>query len=145
MEEGKAECKRALQEKFGLPQRPDVPIIGFIGRLDDQKGADLILGALSWLCSHDVQVVLLGSGREDLEDGFKWAESEFRDKVRAYVGFNVPVSHEITAGVDLLMMPSRFEPCGLNQVCPPGTRQALPLLAWYRRQMPAIRLGLCEL
>uniref|UniRef100_A0A061R363 starch synthase n=1 Tax=Tetraselmis sp. GSL018 TaxID=582737 RepID=A0A061R363_9CHLO len=115
-EEGKAACKAALQESMGLPVRPEVPLIGFVGRLDDQKGADLILGAMEWLASQDVQVVLLGTGRKDLEDGFKWAESSFRDKVRAYVGFNVAVSHQITAGADLLMMPSRFEPCGLNQL-----------------------------
>mmetsp|Transcript_20205 Transcript_20205/g.50885 ORF Transcript_20205/g.50885 Transcript_20205/m.50885 type:complete len:611 (-) Transcript_20205:114-1946(-) len=113
---GKAACKAALQESMGLPVRPEVPLIGFIGRLDDQKGADLILGVMHWLASQDVQVVLLGTGKKELEDGFKWAESAFNDKVRAYVGFNVPVSHQITAGADLLMMPSRFEPCGLNQL-----------------------------
>ena len=82
MKKGKAACKAALQEAMGLPVRPDVPLIGFIGRLDQQKGADLILEAMHWLAGQDVQVVLLGSGREDLENGFKWAESEFNEKVR---------------------------------------------------------------
>lgn len=78
---GKAACKAALQESMGLPVRPEVPLIGFIGRLDDQKGADLILGVMHWLASQDVQVVLLGTGKKELEDGFKWAESAFNDKV----------------------------------------------------------------
>lgn len=127
MKKGKAACKAALQRAFGLPERPEVPVIGFIGRLDDQKGADVILEALPWLVEQDVQVVLLGSGKSDLEDGFKWAESEFREKVRAYVGFNVPVSHHITAGADILLMPSRFEPCGLNQLY--AMRYGTPVVA----------------
>jgi starch synthase len=81
LKKGKAACKAALQEAMGLPVRPDVPLIGFIGRLDQQKGADLILGAMHWLAGQDVQVVLLGSGRKDLETGFMWAESEFKSKV----------------------------------------------------------------
>lgn len=97
MDKGKAACKAALQEAMGLPVRPEVPLIGFIGRLDQQKGADLILGAMHWLASQDVQVVLLGSGRKDLEDGFKWAESTFRDKV----GFQWNSYRDLSGFLDL--------------------------------------------
>eukprot|EP00898_Chlorokybus_atmophyticus_P001292 jgi/Chlat1/2163/Chrsp17S02738 len=113
---GKAECKAALQRELGLPVRPEVPMIGFIGRLDYQKGADLIAGALPWLMSMDVQLVMLGSGDPGLEDLLRSTEAHNRDKARGWVGFNVDMAHRITAGADILLMPSRFEPCGLNQL-----------------------------
>ena len=113
---GKAVCKAALQKELGLPVRPDVPLIGFIGRLDWQKGPELIQEAFHSLMQQDVQVVMLGAGRWDLQDFLKWAEAHHRDKFRGWVGFNVGVSHRITAGADILLMPSKFEPCGLNQL-----------------------------
>lgn len=112
----KKENKKALQEELGLPVRPDVPVIGFIGRLDYQKGADLIAGALGWLMNMDVQLVMLGSGDIGLENVLRSAEANYRDKARGWVGFNVDMAHRITAGCDILLMPSRFEPCGLNQL-----------------------------
>ena len=109
-------CKRALQRQLGLPERDDVPLLGFIGRLDHQKGVDLITDARHWLMGQDVQLVMLGSGREDLEQSLRSMENDHNDKCRCWVGFSVEMAHRITAGCDILLMPSRFEPCGLNQL-----------------------------
>eukprot|EP00270_Netrium_digitus_P018450 TRINITY_DN701_c0_g1_i3.p1 TRINITY_DN701_c0_g1~~TRINITY_DN701_c0_g1_i3.p1 ORF type:complete len:724 (+),score=173.08 TRINITY_DN701_c0_g1_i3:71-2242(+) len=113
---GKAECKAALQKELGLPVRPDVPLLGFIGRLDWQKGPDIIQAALPEMMMDDVQMVMLGSGDQNIEAWMAWAEGAYKDKFRGWVGFSVPVAHRITAGCDILLMPSRFEPCGLNQL-----------------------------
>jgi starch synthase len=113
--QGKAANKRALQRELGLPER-DVLMIGFIGRLDYQKGADLVLGVAPWLLAQDVQLVCLGTGDPSLENGMRWLENTYSDRARAWVGFNETMSHRITAAVDILLMPSRFEPCGLNQL-----------------------------
>jgi len=113
---GKAACKAALQRELGLPENPDVPLLGFIGRLDYQKGVDLICENYEWLMSEGVQLVLLGSGRDDLEGMLRDMENRNNDKCRAWVGFSVRTAHRITAAADILLMPSRFEPCGLNQL-----------------------------
>ncbi|KAE8694447.1 Granule-bound starch synthase 2 [Hibiscus syriacus] len=113
---GKPQCKAALQKELGLPVREDVPLLGFIGRLDQQKGVDLIAEAIPWMMGQDVQLVMLGTGRADLEQLLRKFENEHRDKVRGWVGFSVKTAHRITAGADILLMPSRFEPCGLNQL-----------------------------
>ncbi|KAL3653641.1 Pentafunctional AROM polypeptide [Castilleja foliolosa] len=113
---GKVQCKIELQKELGLPIRPDCPLIGFIGRLDFQKGVDIILSAIPELMHDDVQFVMLGSGEKQYEEWMRNSESVYRDKFRGWVGFNVPISHRITAGCDILVMPSRFEPCGLNQL-----------------------------
>ena len=113
---GKMECKRALQREMGLEVRDDVPLLGFIGRLDWQKGPDLIRDSIADMMNEDVQVIMLGSGLEELEQFMQWAESAYNDKFRGWVGFSVPMAHRITAGCDILLMPSRFEPCGLNQL-----------------------------
>ncbi|KAK2655318.1 hypothetical protein Ddye_008370 [Dipteronia dyeriana] len=113
---GKPQCKAALQKELGLPVREDVPLIGFIGRLDHQKGVDIIAEAIPWMMGQDVQLVMLGTGRPDLEEMLRNFENQHQDKVRGWVGFSVKTAHRITAGVDILLMPSRFEPCGLNQL-----------------------------
>ncbi|CAO2838614.1 unnamed protein product [Amaranthus hypochondriacus] len=113
---GKAECKAALQKELGLPIKPDCPLIGFIGRLDYQKGIDVIQEAFPQLMEDDVQFVMLGSGDSRYESWMRAAEGACKDKFRGWVGFSVPISHRITAGCDILLMPSRFEPCGLNQL-----------------------------
>ncbi|KAL3689037.1 hypothetical protein R1sor_015346 [Riccia sorocarpa] len=113
---GKAACKAALQNELGLPVRSDVPLIGFIGRLDHQKGVDIIAEAMPWMMSQDLQLVMLGTGRPDLENMLRTFEHHHREKVRGWVGFSVKTAHRITAGCDILLMPSRFEPCGLNQL-----------------------------
>ncbi|OIT01157.1 granule-bound starch synthase 2, chloroplasticamyloplastic [Nicotiana attenuata] len=113
---GKPQCKSALQKELGLPVRDDVPLIGFIGRLDPQKGVDLIAEAVPWMMGQDVQLVMLGTGRPDLEQMLRQFECQYNDKIRGWVGFSVKTAHRITAGADILLMPSRFEPCGLNQL-----------------------------
>jgi starch synthase len=116
LDSGKAQCKAALQRELGLPVRGDVPLLGFIGRLDHQKGIDIIGQAMPWMMDQDIQVVMLGTGRKDYEDMLRHFEACHKDKVRGWVGFSVATAHRITAGVDILLMPSRFEPCGLNQL-----------------------------
>ena len=113
---GKLMNKRALQRELGFDVRDDVPLLGFIGRLDWQKGPDLIRDSIAEMMNEDVQLVMLGSGIGELEGFMQWAEATYNDKFRGWVGFNVPVAHRITAGCDILLMPSRFEPCGLNQL-----------------------------
>ncbi|XP_051140497.1 granule-bound starch synthase 2, chloroplastic/amyloplastic isoform X2 [Andrographis paniculata] len=113
---GKAQCKAALQNELGLPVKSDAPLIGFIGRLDHQKGVDLIAEAIPWMMGQNVQLVMLGTGRPDLEDMLRKFEGQYNDKARGWVGFSVKTAHRITAGADILLMPSRFEPCGLNQL-----------------------------
>ncbi|KAK9116715.1 hypothetical protein Sjap_015662 [Stephania japonica] len=116
LQTGKPQCKAALQKELGLPVRNDVPLIGFIGRLDNQKGVDLIAEAVPWMMGQNVQLVMLGSGRPDLEQLLRQFESQHSGKIRGWVGFSVKTAHRITAGADILLMPSRFEPCGLNQL-----------------------------
>ncbi|KAK8717116.1 hypothetical protein V6N13_044397 [Hibiscus sabdariffa] len=116
LQTGKAQCKAALQKELGLPVREEVPLIGFIGRLDQQKGVDIIAEAIPWMMDQDVQLVMLGTGRQDLEELLRQFEAQHQDKVRGWVGFSVQTAHRITAGSDILLMPSRFEPCGLNQL-----------------------------
>ncbi|MEZ4297957.1 MAG: glycogen synthase GlgA [Polyangiaceae bacterium] len=112
---GKAICKADLQREMGLPQRPDVPLIGLVSRLVGQKGIDIFAEALHRILLEDVQIVVLGSGES-------WAENLFSrlshstPHFRAYLGMNEPLSHKIEAGADLFVMPSRYEPCGLNQM-----------------------------
>ena len=113
---GKRACKLALQKELGLPQDPDAPVLGFIGRLDYQKGVDLIRDSFPWLMEQGVQLVLLGSGREDLETDLRNMENQAPGQCKAWVGFSVAMAHRMTAGCDILLMPSRFEPCGLNQL-----------------------------
>ncbi|KAI3726104.1 hypothetical protein L1987_65901 [Smallanthus sonchifolius] len=116
LDTGKPKCKTALQKELGLPVRDDVPLIGFIGRLDVQKGVDLIAESVPWIVDQDVQLVMLGTGRPDLEQTLREMENRYPEKIRGWVGFSVKMAHQITAGVDILLMPSRFEPCGLNQL-----------------------------
>lgn len=118
--DGKAECKKALQEYFGLPVRADVPVIGLISRLVSQKGIAEVFaptyGSLFRICSTmDLQFVLLGSGE-------KWCEEEINNlqsklpNFRAKIGYSENLSHLIEAGSDFFLMPSQYEPCGLNQM-----------------------------
>ena len=113
---GKAHCKAALQREMGLPVRPDVPLVGLIGRLDPQKGLDLVEEIAPWLLSQDVQVVMLGSGSSRYEDLFRRMATEVPHRASAKIGFDEGLAHRIEAGADLFLMPSRFEPCGLNQM-----------------------------
>ncbi|XXT21670.1 glycogen/starch synthase [Sorangium sp. So ce429] len=112
---GKQLCKAALQREMGLEERPDVPLLGLISRLATQKGIDILAGALDHILSLDVQFVILGSGERWAEDLFSRI-SGASDRFRVYVGMNEGLAHRIEAGADLFLMPSRYEPCGLNQL-----------------------------
>jgi starch synthase len=113
---GKAQCKRALQREMGLSERPDVPLIGIVSRLSEQKGTDVVLAALTRLLDLGTQVVLLGSGDRPAEGYLAMRSKLGEGRFRAWIGFNESVAHRIEAGSDLFLMPSRFEPCGLNQM-----------------------------
>lgn len=113
---GKGINKAALQRELGLPVRPEVPLLAAISRLDAQKGIELIAESLEWILGQDVQLVLLGSGSRALEQVLRDAERTWPTRARGWVGFNEALAHRIEAGADIFLMPSRFEPCGLNQM-----------------------------
>ncbi|CAM6105177.1 unnamed protein product [Calypogeia fissa] len=114
--DAKPALKEALQAEVGLPVNPDVPVFGFIGRLEEQKGSDILVEAASVFLQGDVQLIVLGTGKKYLEKQIEELEKKFPDKARAVAKFNVPLAHAITAGADFLLVPSRFEPCGLIQL-----------------------------
>lgn len=113
---GKAANKLALQEKMGLKRDPDIPLLGMISRITHQKGGDLLLEIAPQLLQENVQIVLLGTGDTALENGFRNLAHAHPDKVGVTIGFNEGLSHLVEAGADMFLMPSRFEPCGLNQM-----------------------------
>jgi starch synthase len=116
---GKREAKRALLEEVRLPSDAAAlqrPIIGLISRLTDQKGFDLIAGALDSLLALDATWVMLGSGEPHYEQMWRQAAATHPARVSATIGFNERLAHLIEAGADIFLMPSRFEPCGLNQL-----------------------------
>ncbi len=117
VKKGKAENKKDLQAALGLPQRPDVPIIGLVTRLVSHKGLDLIKGILDELLyTTDVQIALLGSGDWQYENFFKEMASKYPDKVGISLGFIPALARKIYAGADIFLMPSKSEPCGLSQM-----------------------------
>src|SRR5947208_5694418 len=114
--QGKEAAKLALQREMGLAPAPEIPLFGNISRLVDQKGSDLLLGALAEMLATNMQFVLLGSGSPTLEKSFQDLSQRYPDKVAVRIGYDHPLSHRIEAGCDFFLMPSRFEPCGLNQM-----------------------------
>ncbi len=114
---GKALCKAALQEKMGLDVRPDVPLFAMVTRMTEQKGFDLVACVLDDLMSReDMQFMLLGTGEDRFENFMRAAEYRYRGRLCSYIGYSEPLSHLVYAGSDFLVMPSRFEPCGLSQM-----------------------------
>lgn len=114
---GKERNKEALLEGLGLPYVPGVPVMGIVSRLASQKGLDLVGEALPGILSRkDSQLVVLGSGEHRLEEMFTRLQHAFPRQVCFYKGFSNPLAHRIEAGADLFLMPSRYEPCGLNQM-----------------------------
>jgi starch synthase len=114
---GKVDCKLDLQKQFNLKLDPKIPLIGVVSRLWDQKGLDLALGALpKFLRTGKIQFVLLGSGDDALENSFKKIAEDFPHAAAVRIGYDNGLSHRIEAGADFFLMPSRFEPCGLNQL-----------------------------
>lgn len=112
---GKRKCKNELRKKFGLPEL-EVPLIGFVGRFAKQKGIELIAGAIEGLVHLDAQFVFLGTGEKWAEGFFSDIATRYPDKFAVFVGYDNNIAHEIEAGSDLFLMPSLFEPCGLNQI-----------------------------
>ncbi len=113
---GKLLCKTALQRRMGLAVRPDTPLFGVVARLDHQKGIDLISELTPWLVRQEVQLVVLGSGSRELSEFFRGLSANVPRQVGAHIGFDEALAHQIEAGADAFLMPSRFEPCGLNQL-----------------------------
>ena len=113
---GKAVCKAALQHEAGLPVEARRPLFGVIGRMVPQKGYDVLAHCLDRVLDWGAQVVLLGSGDHEAEHFFRAAAARRPDRFRAWIGFDEHLAHRIEAGADFFVMPSRFEPCGLNQL-----------------------------
>ncbi|MBN1901803.1 glycogen synthase GlgA [Candidatus Sumerlaeota bacterium] len=113
---GKTICKKHLQKKCNLPVNKDIPLIGMISRLAAQKGFDLISEIADDLFAMDIQFALLGTGEPDYENVFKKIGEKYPSKAGINIMFNNQLAHEIEAGADMFLMPSRYEPCGLNQL-----------------------------
>jgi len=114
--DGKTANKLALQKELGLDIAPDQPLFGSVTRLVEQKGVDLILGALEEMIDDRLQFVMVGSGHPDYERAFKALAGRYPGKVAVRIGYDNRLSHRIEAASDFYLMPSRFEPCGLNQL-----------------------------
>lgn len=113
---GKTACRRSLAAKMGVLVGEKTKVIGMVSRLVDMKGLDIIAEALPTIMERDVVFVLLGSGERKYEEMARaWAET-FKDRVGVLIGYNAPLSHLITAGSDIMLIPSRSEPCGLTQM-----------------------------
>lgn len=112
----KLKNKLALQQQFGLEVSPEIPLIGLIGRLVEQKGLELILQSLPKLCKLSIQIVFLGSGQAEYETALQKIAKQYPSFIAVNLGYNEKLAHQIEAGADLFLMPSIFEPCGLNQL-----------------------------
>ena len=114
--EGKAVNKAALQREFGLPERPDVPVIAMVSRLASHKGFDLVRRVADEIMQNDLQFVLLGTGECELEDFFGELGRRYPDKCGVKLAFDKKLAKQIYAGADIFLMPSKSEPCGLAQM-----------------------------
>jgi len=115
-QDGKARCKAHLQQRLGLADHPGAPLFGMVSRLVDQKGLDLIAAIADSLLARQVQMVFLGTGDRYYENLLQDAAKRYPGQVSVTIGFDESLAHQIEAGADLFLMPSRFEPCGLNQM-----------------------------
>jgi starch synthase len=113
---GKRAAKAALQKRLGLEPTERVPLFGAVSRLTPQKGLDLVLAALPDLVTGGCQFALLGSGDSDLEQAFAATAHRYRGRVGVVIGYDESLAHLIYAGSDAILVPSRFEPCGLTQL-----------------------------
>jgi starch synthase len=113
---GKAKNKQELQKLMGLPVNPEIPLVGLISRLADQKGLDLIKAIMPKLMKKDCQFVLLGTGDPAYEKYFASLEKKYPKQVKTNIGFDAVLAQMIYAGSDMFLMPSQFEPCGLGQL-----------------------------
>jgi starch synthase len=113
---GKQVCKAHLQQRFGLPDSPEVPLIGIVSRLTSQKGFDLVEKVLPRFLEKDLQLVAIGAGERRYEEFLTGLASRWPQKMSMHIGFDEAIAHQIEAGSDLFLMPSLYEPCGLNQM-----------------------------
>ncbi|MCA9113650.1 MAG: glycogen synthase GlgA [Planctomycetaceae bacterium] len=114
--QGKPACRRQLQQKLGLNQTAEVPLFSMISRLTDQKGVDLLCECLDEALKLDMQLAVLGTGDRELEAALVAATRQYSGRVAVVIGYDEELAHQIEAGADIFLMPSRFEPCGLNQM-----------------------------
>jgi starch synthase len=112
----KYENKRELLKKYKLEYDENVPLIGMVSRLVDQKGFDLVMKILPKLMKEKIQMIILGEGEEKYQKFLIRAKKKYPKKLIVYVGFNEELAHHIEAGCDMYLMPSKYEPCGLNQM-----------------------------
>jgi starch synthase len=113
---GKPRCKAALQAELGLPDRPAVPVIGMVSRLADQKGFDLVTAALPALLGLDLQLAIVASGDARYERALTSEQRRAPDRLAVRIAFDEGLAHRVEGGADAFLMPSRYEPCGLNQM-----------------------------
>ncbi len=114
---GKSVCKQELQRRFLLDANPDIPVIGIVSRLAEQKGLGLLAGVIEGIVSNMlVQFVILGAGDKGLEYYYGPLPGRYPGRIGSYIGYNEELSHWIEAGADFFLMPSLYEPCGLNQL-----------------------------
>jgi starch synthase len=114
---GKRICKEQLLAEFGLPaSAAKAPLIGIVSRLTRQKGADLIAEVAGEIVTAGFCLVALGNGEPEYEDVFRRMSAEYPDQIAVHIGFDNALAHRVEAGADLFLMPSRYEPCGLNQI-----------------------------
>src|SRR5262249_25895027 len=116
VQQGKAACKAALQKRFLLTENSATPLLGVVARLVEQKGIELIGQAADRLLRQGVQLVVLGEGELNYQHMLMELASRFPGQVGLYFGFDEPLAHQIEAGADLFLMPSLYEPSGLNQL-----------------------------
>ena len=113
---GKGRIKSRLRTEYQLPDVDHIPLIGMTTRFVEQKGIDLITECVQRIIQLDTQLIVLGSGEQRYHEFFEWLRRSYPDRVGLYIGFNNELAHKIEAGADIFLMPSVFEPCGLNQI-----------------------------
>jgi starch synthase len=113
---GKKRCKAALQEELGLAKTADAPLFGLVSRLTNQKGVDWVVQVAPGILHRGGQLAVLGMGEKAIEDSLRDLAARHPGQVSVTIGYDEAMSHRIEAGIDIFLMPSRFEPCGLNQM-----------------------------
>ncbi len=113
---GKAICKKAIQAQLNLPQDEKILLFGVVSRLTEQKGLDWVISSIAYIVENGCQIIILGSGDIWMEEAFTNAAKKFPKNIAVQIGHNDPLAHQIIAGVDVVLVPSRFEPCGLTQL-----------------------------
>jgi len=113
---GKALCKAELQRLYSLPVKRGTPLIAMVSRIANQKGFDLVINAMDKLMAMDLQMVFLGTGDRKYQDILQEIGRRYPKKAGVKIAYDTPLAHKIEAGADIFLMPSRYEPCGLNQL-----------------------------